>query len=61
MTQLTVPPVKFIQFVRDNPNLKVMAMPEKYVRTDTPFLLVSHELFSKMLQELGYIDEASND
>jgi hypothetical protein len=61
MSTLSVPPDKFIQFVRDNPNLRVYAMPEAYCRTDMPILCVSQELFSKMLEEMGYDGEVVNE
>jgi hypothetical protein len=61
VSTLSVPPDKFIQFVRDNPNLRVYAMPDAYCRTDRPILCVSHELFSKMLEEMGYDKEGKNE
>jgi hypothetical protein len=60
MNEIRLTTENFVQFLRENPQTRLHALPEKYFRTDSPMLIVSHELFQKIWESV-YNDKELTD
>lgn len=52
MSEISLTAEAFVRFLHKNQNTKLYAMPERYCPTDRPCLLVSYELYQKILDEM---------
>ena len=52
MNRINLSIEQLMQFIRDYPHTRIYAVPERYCKTENPTLILSHELFQKLYEQL---------